>query len=134
MGLSRNAVIGRAHRLGLSKSVPLGPKRAQPHPWKMLKAKAKPNDASAELPPKGSAYGGRSRQDQRLLASKAKLGSRQTGRLCKLIDLTNSSCRYPLGKMYERAEFFCGVPEADLAAGVPYCPFHCEVAYDRRRS
>jgi len=45
-----------------------------------------------------------------------------------LIDLTNTTCRWPIGT---NPILFCGAPEADLANGVPYCPYHSRIAYSR---
>lgn len=47
---------------------------------------------------------------------------RPTPNARKLIDLTDSHCRYPLGGQYEPARWFCGKPVAGL--GEPYC-HHC---------
>ena len=45
-----------------------------------------------------------------------------------LIDLTNETCRWPVS---DNPILFCGAPEADLADGVPYCPYHSRIAYAR---
>jgi len=42
----------------------------------------------------------------------------------QLIDLTNSTCRYPFGHPSEENFFFCGADGADLQDRRPYCPFH----------
>jgi len=46
-----------------------------------------------------------------------------------LLDLTNQCCRWPIVRRGVRGIFFCGAPEADLASGVPYCPYHARRAY-----
>ena len=45
---------------------------------------------------------------------------------CALLDLTNEACRYPCG---EDSVLFCGLPEADLAGGRPYCAAHMWVSH-----
>ena len=50
---------------------------------------------------------------------------------CSILDLTNETCRFPVTD--DSPWLFCGAPEADLNTGVPYCPYHSQLAYDRRR-
>ena len=47
----------------------------------------------------------------------------------RLLDLTNKSCRWPIVRPRARRIDFCGAPEADLAGGMPYCPYHARRAY-----
>jgi hypothetical protein len=42
-----------------------------------------------------------------------------------LFDLTNETCRFPVNEGY------CGLPEADLLDGKPYCPDHHERCFTR---
>lgn len=46
-----------------------------------------------------------------------------------LHELTNRCCRWPYKRPGTERYFFCGVEEADLEAGIPYCPRHMERAY-----
>jgi len=49
-----------------------------------------------------------------------------------LLELDNKSCRWPHGRPDAGSSgkfFFCGVPEADLERGIPYCPRHMQRAY-----
>ncbi len=46
-----------------------------------------------------------------------------------LLELTNTSCRWPIGRPGATGFFFCGVPQADLARGMPYCAHHARRAY-----
>ena len=43
-----------------------------------------------------------------------------------ILELNNATCRWPIGERYPY--LFCGALEADLEAGVPYCPYHFVVA------
>jgi GcrA cell cycle regulator len=45
-----------------------------------------------------------------------------------LLELTNSTCRWPHGRPGGKF-FFCGAPEADLECGIPYCARHMRRAY-----
>jgi len=46
-----------------------------------------------------------------------------------LFDLTNSCCRWPYRRPGTGKYFFCGVEEADLEQGKPYCDRHMKRAY-----
>jgi hypothetical protein len=48
-----------------------------------------------------------------------------------LLELTNESCRWPIGDPAKKSFHFCGEPGADLAQGVPYCERHRQRAYTR---
>ncbi len=46
-----------------------------------------------------------------------------------LLQLTNNCCRWPIGRRGRSEIFFCGVPEANLARGMPYCLCHARRGY-----
>jgi GcrA cell cycle regulator len=46
-----------------------------------------------------------------------------------LFELTNESCRWPLGQPGTKTFHFCGAPGADLEGGRPYCERHARRAY-----
>ncbi|MFZ0423197.1 MAG: GcrA family cell cycle regulator [Xanthobacteraceae bacterium] len=46
-----------------------------------------------------------------------------------LFDLTNNCCRWPYRRPGTEKYFFCGVEEADLEEGKPYCDRHMKRAY-----
>jgi GcrA cell cycle regulator len=46
-----------------------------------------------------------------------------------LFELTNSCCRWPYRRPGTERYFFCGVGEADLEGGIPYCARHMKRAY-----
>lgn len=45
-----------------------------------------------------------------------------------LFALDNTTCRFPT-KQQRGTHLFCGVPEADLVGGKPYCPHHHAKAF-----
>ena len=50
---------------------------------------------------------------------------------CLLIDLDNHRCRFPIGRINEVDGYeFCG---GETLPDMPYCPYHCHIAYVIRR-
>lgn len=99
LGTTRNAVIGKAHRLGLSakKSAAADKKNASGEGKNTSASRSK----TKESPPK----------------RKGKTG---------LLDLTERTCRFPIGHPDKKGFHFCGEPPLP---GKPYCAEHCAVAY-----
>ncbi len=140
LGRTRNAVIGRANRLGLSvprgltearrkagaeaaerrrqaKRVAAARKRAlgkphpkDDHPWRAPWAVSMTGGTEPPVPAPERADG-------------------TPPDACELMDFTNWTCRFPLGKLDDPVKWFCGVPEADMMAGVAYCREHSALCY-----
>ena len=121
LGLSRSAVLGKIFRLRLN-----------------TEKSAITNDGRSRRI--NAARDGNSAPVKRLRAddspARRRRGRRQSliantpaydGRPIRLLELTNKSCRWP----YQRGGtyLFCGVPEADLEGGMPYCARHARRAY-----
>ena len=116
-GISRNAVIGKAHRLGL---------KARPSPVKggeatiaavAVAAVAKP--VTAAPPPAVPRPAVVVRKPTRpLVAAKPAKTS--------LLDLSEKICKWPIGHPGESDFHFCGKPSN---TGFPYCNDHCLLAY-----
>lgn len=148
-GVSRNAVIGKAHRLGLkARPSPVKPNEkeaAAPAP-KAPKAEAAPRPAAAAAAPAAPAAdmprivsvgpGGFLRQgpgDQqapippapprRLVPAKP---SPEVADKTSLLDLNDRICRWPMGHPGEPDFHFCG---EKVNPGFPYCVEHCGRAY-----
>jgi GcrA cell cycle regulator len=99
LGISRGAVLGKAHRLGLTthrKVRQAKPRKPLPLTYRPLKT----------LPPVMPIM------DEPAPASPEFLG-------LSLLELKASSCRYPHGEA--APFFFCGQPQQD---GSSYCPYH----------
>jgi GcrA cell cycle regulator len=109
---SRNAVIGRAGRRGVKLLKPWVGKtisRARPRkPEPERRIKLKPLEAH---PP---------REPMPVMRQE------ETANPVTLLELTHSSCRWPLGDTYTPATHFCG---ADRTIASPYCPAHTRRAY-----
>lgn len=132
-GVTRNAVIGKVHRLGLSgraKQPSKGggrPKRAA-RPNGYVRGN-RANTKSAK--PNGAA--GASRVSQAAASAVENLTAPEPKRI-KLVQLTELTCKWPLGDPQEADFCFCG---HSIKSDTPYCEYHCKLAYqplaDRRR-
>ncbi|MEZ5912260.1 MAG: GcrA family cell cycle regulator [Paracoccaceae bacterium] len=164
-GVTRNAVIGKVHRLGLSNRVGGAPvkdekpaPKAEAAPKTAAKAEASPRaeakPAAAEkpapatpqpanvarrpivpagqpLPPQPSA----NEISPEALASVREVEKK--ARKLTLMELTERTCKWPIGDPATEDFWFCGLPSQ---AGKPYCEAHVGVAFqpmsarrDRRR-
>lgn len=117
-GVTRNAVIGKVHRLGLSG-------RAKSRSWAMPGAphprKHKPRVARPALrvsiPAQAFQY-----EASELVADNVVPISQR----CGILELTNDTCRWPIGDPGEPEFCFCG---GQTATGLPYCGYHSRIAY-----
>jgi GcrA cell cycle regulator len=170
-GVTRNAVIGKVHRLGLSNRVGTGkaeedegdpvvaaatPPQAEPQISPAAERPAEPRPATDRpappvggatittlptrkaiipagqpLPPQPSA----NEISPEALASVREVEKR--ARRLSLMELTERTCKWPIGDPATDDFWFCGLP---TQAGKPYCDAHVGVAFqpmsarrDRRR-
>lgn len=115
-GISRNAVIGKAHRLGL-KARPSPVKSGEGVPGVEASAEVRPAAASApvaEVP-----------RPKPVAARPAAPVTSSSGKT-SLLDLSDKICKWPIGHPGEPDFHFCGKP---AQATFPYCGEHCAVAY-----
>ncbi|MBB5052308.1 MAG: GcrA family cell cycle regulator [Afipia sp.] len=131
--ITRNAVIGKVHRLGLSgrakspsSAAPRQRKAARPaqHMMRISRPVSRGNTALAhafdvEAEPDPIAYDNVVPMSQRL----------------SLLELNESTCHWPVGDPGSADFFFCG---GKALNSLPYCAHHSRVAYqpasDRRRT
>ncbi len=155
-GVTRNAVIGKVHRLGLSnragstKAAPKKEAKATAKPRTATKAapkaKAEPTKpatpapsparkaiipAGQPLPPQPSA----NEISPEALASVREVEKK--AKKISLMELTERTCKWPIGDPATEEFWFCGL---SVQAGKPYCEAHVGVAFqpmssrrDRRR-
>src|ERR687889_672358 len=109
-GVSRNAVIGKAHRLGLEQR----PSPVKPGEEKEAKKTAAPAPAASAPRPA---------PPRRLVPAKP---SPDVADKTSLLDLNDRICKWPIGHPGEPDFHFCGEP---ANPGFPYCVQHCGVAY-----
>jgi GcrA cell cycle regulator len=128
-GVTRNAVIGKAHRMGLS---------GRPSPIK--KPAAAPKKEKEAAPKKEAVK--ETRSSKSAPAPSAKINpamAKEVEELKKiekevlplnggipLIDLTERMCKWPIGDPKEDDFTFCG---RGIRPGTPYCPDHAAMAY-----
>ncbi|MBO6508636.1 MAG: GcrA family cell cycle regulator [Roseibium sp.] len=140
-GVTRNAVIGKVHRLGLSGRA------------KSTSTSAKPRRPRANTPTSSPAPKKPSPQPQTIGATALKAdispapvieAEPQVEPIAELVvpisqratilTLTERTCKWPIGDPATDDFYFCGRVSD---AGVPYCAHHCKIAYqpvaDRRR-
>lgn len=135
-GITRNAVIGKVHRLGLSGRAKSPSSSAAPRPRKprthshMLRVSRpamRGNTAlAAHLAP---GYDLEVEPEPEPIENIIPLGQR-----CSILELTEAKCHWPIGDPGAPEFFFCG---GRAVEGLPYCSYHSRVAYqpvvDRRR-
>ena len=148
-GVTRNAVIGKVHRLGLSNragsSAPAPEKKPAKAPAPKAKA-TKPSEKVVEvtvtprkpivpagqpLPPQPSA----NEISPEALAKVSEV--EKTAKKIGLMELTERTCKWPIGDPATDDFWFCGL---SVQQGKPYCEAHVGVAFqpmsgrrDRRR-
>ena len=156
-GVTRNAVIGKVHRLGLSnRATPAKTAKEKPAPKEAAKPKAAPKPAAAKetpkpapaapanvparkpiitagqpLPPQPST----SEISEEALATVAEVEKK--AKKLELMQLTEKTCKWPIGDPATEDFWFCGL---SVQQGKPYCEAHNAVAFqpmsarrDRRR-
>ena len=138
-GVTRNAVIGKVHRLGLSgrakapatgvvRTARKATARAPSHP---MTHKAPPARPQAALPPAPVADIAPVLPVQPTPVEEVAV---PVSERVTIMDLREYMCRWPMGDPTSADFRFCG---ARCATGLPYCPTHSRIAYqpaaDRRR-
>lgn len=128
-GVTRNAVIGKAHRMGLS---------GRPSPIKKPPAPAKKEAAAPRKEAKAPVVAA-PRKEAKAPAAKAPTQPREPAPPrpaikevfpadggVALVDLTERMCKWPFGDPREDDFTFCG---RGIRPGTPYCPEHAAMAY-----
>ena len=131
-GVTRNAVIGKIHRLGLSgRDKPAKKSGTRQKRTPSANAYSRSNSSASKTAKSGN------------VTSIAKLAPAPTPvedlvapepLRIKLVQLTETTCKWPLGDPQESDFCFCG---HSIKATTPYCEYHCNLAYqpiaERRR-
>ena len=130
-GVSRNAVIGKVHRLGLAGRVkPIGPASAQGRRKDDLAAEVEIASVVVEeptLPEPPAIVAHRPAPDFPLPPAPApEPVALAVSERVTIMDLRDSMCRWPMGDPTSPEFRFCG---ARSITGLPYCTQHAQVAY-----
>ena len=159
-GVTRNAVIGKINRLGLSNRAgsagakaaakEKAPKAEAKKPAPAPAAKQQPKTESAAPPPQPKVAGRRAiipagqplppQPSANEISPEALAKVNEIEKKSKkigLMELTERTCKWPVGDPATEDFWFCGLP---VKAGKPYCEAHVGVAFqpmssrrDRRR-
>jgi GcrA cell cycle regulator len=124
IGVSRNAVIGKIHRLGLSSGRPAGA-QALGCPPRARRPRAPTQSRMLRLAYAQAENGGEP------IVFNTTVDSVQP---CPLVELAERKCRWPIGDPVKPDFAFCG---NEAIAGFTYCVGHARMAYrsaERRRA
>jgi GcrA cell cycle regulator len=129
-GVTRNAVIGKVHRLGLSgrakSPASTSPRPRKPRSHQMLRVSRPTIRGNTAL---AHAFDYEVEPEPDVVENVIPIGQRRT-----LLELTEETCRWPIGDPGTADFFFCG---GQSISSLPYCAYHSRVAYqpasDRRR-
>ena len=129
-GVTRNAVIGKVHRLGLSgRATPSRPvkrpprlARPKPTPQRVEKTVKKPVAEEVQIKPALPAVA----RDSEPLAP-AVLSNGETA---SVLNIRESMCKWPIGDPMDKDFAFCG----RAASGGPYCAEHAKVAFQPKKA
>ncbi len=141
-GVTRNAVIGKVHRLRLAGRAPA--RRGKPASGSPAKRREPRKKTATQRPATPVTNGATALKAQKetapVEAVKAEVAplslveSPCEGRITNIMDLTHKTCRWPIGDPTDENFAYCG---DNAQPGSPYCEHHARIAYqsatDRRR-
>lgn len=135
--VTRNAVIGKMHRAGMSAGKPQRTASAT----RPAKALTRPQASREEMPEppatprSGLDAAGLAALDASVdaleLDPPEAFALKQVGRAqgCTLLELRNETCRWPIGTPGQPGFHFCGGKAPGVDASEPYCGYHSRIAY-----
>jgi GcrA cell cycle regulator len=120
IGVTRNAVIGKMNRLGLSRAKDMIARKPEPKRagWRSRSVAGNVTRLLSQhrilmaLPPEPQGW--------------AEATSIHNGRGCSLLELSPGSCRWPINEPGTADFCFCGNQQVE---GLPYCVGHARIAY-----
>ena len=125
-GITRNAVIGKVHRLGLSGRAK-SPSSSAPRP-------RKPRSSTMMRVPRAHIRGNTALAYDYAVEPEPELIEIPVEQRKNLLQLNEATCHWPVGDPGSTDFFFCG---GQANEGSPYCNYHSRVAYqpasERRR-
>jgi GcrA cell cycle regulator len=122
-GVTRNAVIGKVHRLGLSgRATPSRPARTRPQAPRTL-VRSRPDPLTTET---RTAERVREAEAERVEAERAEERGLEPVERATVLTLTEHTCKWPIGDPGRPGFHFCG---RGADHGSPYCTDHARMAY-----
>lgn len=122
-GVTRNAVIGKVHRLGLAgRAAPSRPIKRVVRPRPTLVTENPEIEIKAAIPEQKI----KQPEMPQLHNHKHEVAPRHDGVLIGVLDLGPNMCKWPIGDPTDAEFGFCG---AKSHASWPYCKEHGEIAY-----
>ncbi len=127
LNCTRNAVIGKVHRLDMPKRISTQFARARAKPKKYVSGQFRKSRAKQSVVP----FYGATKPVTRKVAMPAPLPPNCEP--VRLLALFNGACHYPVGEATGERQMFCG-----MATGSTYCAYHARIIYrpveQRRRA
>ncbi|ACT56904.1 GcrA family cell cycle regulator [Candidatus Liberibacter asiaticus] len=137
-GVTRNAVIGKLHRLFLSNRVKVNENKQSDGNRKNVtlgstspKTRQSSNVYICEPVLKGQLPVVRSKRKSKSMEKNNTISSGivlPISRCLRLMELTDNTCKWPLGDPFGKDFSFCG---SDVCNDSPYCDYHKKLAYQR---
>ncbi|MCI4645595.1 MAG: GcrA cell cycle regulator [Hyphomonadaceae bacterium] len=130
-GVTRNAVIGKVHRLGLSgratpsRPVKRPPRLARPKPRILPDGTVKTPQPRSASPAVTKA----TREDRAEIEALPPL-ELKNGEKATVLNLSGSMCKWPIGDPADPNFAFCG---RNAECGSPYCAEHAKIAFQPAR-
>ncbi|WP_371348742.1 GcrA family cell cycle regulator [Ancylobacter sp. IITR112] len=133
-GVTRNAVIGKVHRLGLSGRAKApaapAPRPRKPRPAPAAQVARPMVQGNTVLAPVMAPVA----EPEPEVVPDAVAKVIPMGERCTILDLTEFTCRWPVGDPGKGDFHYCG---SRSKTGLPYCAYHARIAYqpvqDRNR-
>ncbi|WP_084397836.1 GcrA family cell cycle regulator [Henriciella aquimarina] len=127
-GVTRNAVIGKVHRLGLSGRAT--PSRPVKRPPRLARPKPRVSvDGSSASPPQQQPEPRLRRSDHTAIVSALQPAPVADGEAATILTLRDSMCKWPIGDPADPKFAFCG-RKSDCG---PYCAEHAKIAFQPQR-
>ena len=134
--VTRNAVIGKVHRLGLSGRAKTPSSASASRPKRATRNGTyanRPVHNGQRVMVRSQIRAGMTANREANLPQEEKLEAPRPLKL-RLTELTDHTCKWPIGDPAAEEFHFCGHAPKDSS---PYCPYHSRIAYqpatDRRR-
>ncbi|MEP4032853.1 GcrA family cell cycle regulator [Roseibium polysiphoniae] len=139
-GVTRNAVIGKVHRLGLSGRAKTPAPASKPRRSRTTTASTSSSNRPSAPQPQTQGATALKMETAPAPVAQIKPEAEPIAELvpiserASILTLTERTCKWPIGDPSSDDFYFCG---RSSDAGVPYCAHHCKIAYqpvsDRRR-